>query len=424
MRVYCETFGCTMNRGDTEAMLGCLAKGGHESVQEPELAEVLIVNTCAVKGQTQKKVLRRLAELKERNGKPIVVAGCLPLVDLPSIERLGSFACITSCRAIGAIDEIIERISNGESNLKVLRRETDERPRMPKARGSSVSAIVAMAEGCLSSCSYCSVKLARGDLRSHPPGLVVEEATQAIQAGYKEIKLTAQDTAAYGADIGADLPALLKKISSIPGEFKIRVGMMNPTFTKHILLELLDAYKGEKVYKFLHIPVQSGDDGVLSSMRRGYTVDEFLDIVQAFRETFEDLQLSTDVIVGLPGEGEVEFAHTCELVKKIRPDNVNVSRFTPMPNTDAAKMPQVEGREVAKRSRALAELWHKIGHEINKSYVGRVEKGLVVEAGGRGGFIVRLSNYKPVIVQEGRPGEFVDVKIVEATPTYLKGVLA
>jgi len=424
MRVYCETFGCTMNQGDTEVMLGRLAKEGHEPVQEPELAEVLIVNTCAVKGHAQKKVLRRLAELKERNGKPIVVAGCLPLVDLPSIERLGSFACITSCRAIDAIDEIIKKISGGESSLKVLERGADERPRMLKARGSSVSAIVQIAEGCLSSCSYCSVKLARGDLRSHPPGLVVEEATQAIQAGYKEIKLTAQDTAAYGADIGADLPALVREISSIPGNFKIRVGMMNPTFAKRILPELLDAYNDEKVYKFLHIPVQSGDDGVLSSMRRGYTADEFLDMVQAFRETFKNLQLSTDVIVGFPDEDEVAFAHTLELVTKIRPDNVNVSRFSPMPKTDAAKMPQVEGREVAKRSRALAELWHKIGHEINKSYVGRVENGLVVEKGERRGFVVRLSNYKPVIVQEGRPGEFADVKIVEATPTYLKGVLA
>jgi MiaB-like tRNA modifying enzyme len=295
---------------------------------------------------------------------------------------------------------------------------------MPKARGNSVSAIVAMAEGCLSSCSYCSVKLARGDLRSYPLELVAEEAKQAIRAGYKEIKLTAQDTAAYGVDIGADLPALIREISSIPGNFKIRVGMVNPTFAKQILPGLLDAYNDEKVYKFLHIPVQSGDDGVLSSMRRGYTVDEFLELVQAFRGTFEDLQLSTDIIVGFPGEDEKAFAHTCELVRKIKPDNVNVSRFTPMPKTDAARMPQVNGREVAKRSRALAELWHEIGHEINKSYVGRVESGLVVEKGERRGFVVRLSNYKPVLVQEGRPGEFVDVRIVEATPTYLKGVLA
>jgi len=413
-----------MNRGDTETMLGCLTREKHEPVQVPELADVLIVNTCAVKGQTQKKVLRRLAELKEANGKPIVVTGCLPLVDPRSIERLGPFACITSCQAIGAIGEIVERVSHGESNLKVLRRNQDERPRAPKVRGDSASAIVSVAEGCLSNCSYCAVKLARGDLRSYPPELVVEEATQAIRAGYKEIRLTAQDTAAYGADICADLPSLIQEISSIPGNFKIRVGMMNPTLAKRILPALLDAYKNEKVYKFLHIPVQSGDDGVLSSMRRGYTVDDFFGMVRAFRENFQDLQLSTDVIVGFPGEGEEEFARTLELVRKVKPDNVNVSRFTPMPKTDAAKMPQVEGREVAKRSRALSELWHRIGHEINKAYVGRGEKGLVVDAGERSGFIVRLSNYKPVIVQEGTPGEFVNVKIVEARPTYLKGVLA
>ncbi|MEW6592830.1 MAG: tRNA (N(6)-L-threonylcarbamoyladenosine(37)-C(2))-methylthiotransferase [Candidatus Hadarchaeota archaeon] len=423
MRVYCETFGCTMNRGDTEVMLGQLAARGHEPVADPQLADVLIVNTCAVKGKTQRKVLRRLAELKADNGKPIVVAGCLPRVDFPSVEKLGSFACITSCRAVSSIGEIVERVQAGDSNLQILEQAPCERPLMPKARGSTVSAIVAISEGCLSSCSYCSVRLARGGLKSYSPDSIAEEVRLALHSGCREIKITAQDTAAYGDDIRSDLPSLINRISSIPKDFKIRVGMMNPSFVKRLLPNLIDAYRSEKVYKFLHLPVQSGDDGVLRSMRRGYTASDFTEVVEEFRENFEDVYLCTDVIVGYPGEGEKEFRRTFELIKAVRPNKVNISRFSPMPGTEAARMPRLNGREVIKRSRPLDVLAHKIGREINSTYIGQVERALVVEAGKKGGSTARLPNYAPVVVQGGVPGDFVNVKIVGVTSTYLKGVL-
>ncbi|MEW6222278.1 MAG: tRNA (N(6)-L-threonylcarbamoyladenosine(37)-C(2))-methylthiotransferase [Candidatus Hadarchaeota archaeon] len=423
MKVYCETFGCTMNQGDTETMLGQLAGMGHKPVMEVGQADILIVNTCAVKGKTQRRVLRRLADLKRVNGKPIVVAGCLPLVDLSSIEKLGSFACITSCRAVSSIGRIVEKVQAGDSKLKLLEQAPCERPLMPKARSGPVSAIVAIAEGCLSSCSYCSVRLARGALKSYSPDSIKEEVRLALRSGYREIKITAQDTAAYGADIGSNLPSLINGISSIPGDFRIRVGMMNPSFAKRLLPGLLDAYRSDKVYKFLHLPVQSGDDVVLESMKRDYTVDDFLEVVEAFRDNFGDIYLCTDVIVGYPGEGEEEFRHTYELVRKVRPNKVNISRFSPMPGTEAAGMPQMNGREVIKRSRPLDVLSHKIGREINSSCVGRVERVLVVETGKKGGSTARLSNYTPVVVQGGRLGDFVNVKIVGATSTYLEGVL-
>jgi len=424
MRVYCETYGCTANRGDAELMLGQLTVAGHEVVPDPDKADAIILNTCAVKGTTYRKMLRRLKELRNFNGKRVVVAGCLPLIDLASIEQIGAFAGIVSCRSIGGIDEIFERIAHDEQNIRILERAPCEKPAMPKLRSSKVSAIAAICEGCTSNCSYCSVKIARGELRSFDARSILSEVKAAIDAGYREILLTAQDTATYGLDAETSLPDLLNSIASLKGKFRIRIGMMNPRNVAQILPELLDAYSSGKIYKFLHLPVQSGDNAVLEAMRRGYTVDDFMKIVDAFQERFEDLYLATDVIVGFPGEGEREFMHTCELIEKVKPDNVNLTRFSSMPGTDAARMPQVNGREVARRSRMLSARCRAIGREQNERYVRRVFEGLVTEPGEKGGYVARLPNYKPAILSDAKLGEFVDVKIIEARPTYLLGVKA
>ena len=411
-----------MNRGDAELMLGQLAAAGHEVVQDSAKADAIIVNTCAVKGTTYRRMLRRLRELRNSDGKRVVVAGCLPLIDLASIEQIGVFAGIVSCRSVGEITEIFERIAREKQNVRTLKQAPCEKPTMPKLRSSKVSAIVAICEGCTSNCSYCSVKFARGKLHSFDARSILNEVEAAINAGYREILLTAQDTVAYGLDAGANIPELLNSITSLEGKFKIRIGMMNPRNVKPILPELLDAYDNEKIYKFLHLPVQSGDDGVLEAMRRWYTVDDFMKIVNAFRERFEDLYLATDVIVGFPGESEREFMHTCELIERARPDKVNLTRFSPMPATDAARMSQVNGREVAGRSRLLSAKCRAIGHEQNERYIGRIVEGLVTGPGKKGGYTARLPNYKPAIINNAGLGEFVNVKIIEARPTYLLGV--
>jgi len=421
MRVYCETFGCTMNRGDSELMLGCLKAAGHEPTENLEDADLLIINTCAVKGPTQRRVLRRLGELRRLDGKRIVVAGCLPLIDLPSVERLGTFASVVSCHSVSSIPALVERIARGETDVRELKREPCEKPCLPKLRSSSVSAIVAISEGCTSSCSYCSVRLARGRLHSFSTESILSEIENAVGLGYREVLLTSQDTAAYGIDLDTSLPELLNSIAALEGKFKVRVGMMNPATARRIMPELLEAYESDKIYKFLHLPVQSGDDDVLAAMRRGYTAREFVEIVEAFCERFEDLYLATDIIVGFPGEEEREFMHTCELIEEIRPDKVNLTRFSPMPGTDAAKMRQVDGREVKRRSKMLSARCREIGYEQNKRYIGRVMEGLVIEEGEKGGYVVRLPNYKPAIVRDGKIGDLVTITITDAHPTYLLG---
>ncbi|MEM2192762.1 MAG: tRNA (N(6)-L-threonylcarbamoyladenosine(37)-C(2))-methylthiotransferase, partial [Candidatus Hadarchaeales archaeon] len=352
MRVYCETYGCTMNKGDSEIICGIATKCGHEVVEKLDEADMVIINTCVVKGATYRKMLRRIEELK-KTGKDVLVAGCLPLVDGEAMRKLGFGGQTISCRELWKFYEIF-----GNGNVAINR--SAEKVEYPKLRQGKVSAIVPIAEGCNSHCTYCSVKFARGDLRSFSQEKICQEVKEAVKEGYKEILLTAQDTAAYGLDCGGSLPELLGKLVEIDGNFRIRVGMMNPKNVVDIAEDLLDVFSEEKIYKFLHIPVQSGSDEILKKMGRDYTANQFLDIVERFYRKFPDLYLCTDVIVGFPGEGEEDFRKTCELIEKIKPDKTNISKFSPMPKTAASKFKQVDGREIAGRSRVLSDLCRKI----------------------------------------------------------------
>jgi len=416
MKVYYESYGCTANRGDLEIMLGLLAASGHEPISSQESADVLLINTCAVKGATYRKMLRRIGELK-KTGKGVLVTGCLPLIDSESVLGLHPNGVI-SCRTIDSVVGAVESIARGGS-FRRIRGDFRRRAGIPRHRLHPISAIINIAEGCTSACTYCSVKLARGGLRSLPVEDAVAEAESSVRSGMKEILLTAQDSAAYGLDIGSDLPSLLRRICAIEGRFMIRVGMMNPKNVKTILPDLLEAYGDEKVYKFLHLPVQSGDDGVLELMDRGYRCSDYVEIVESFRNRFPDLYLATDVIVGFPGEGDAEFRNTVDIIERTKPDKVNISRFSPMPGTKAAEMKAPNSGKVAERSRLLASIVRRIGQKRNREYVGREWLGLVTERGKKGGFTVRLPNYKPTIVRDATPGEFIRVRITGHTPTYL-----
>lgn len=421
MEVYCETYGCTMNKGDTEIIKGYLKREGHNIVDDLEKSELAIINTCAVKGTTMRRVIYRIRELDQRKNKKVIVAGCLPLIDLKRVEKAGSFEGIVSCLALDEINEVISMINKGRTNVQALEGNASK-VNVPRIRENKVSAPIAISEGCLSNCSYCCVRFARGRLRSFKPESIITEIKNAVKSGNKEILLTSQDTAVYGMDgENVRLPSLLREITCIDNHFKIRVGMMNPGFANDILSELLEAFDNDKIYKFLHLPVQSGSNEVLNKMNRKYTTQDFLEITNSFRERFPDLYLATDVIVGFPGEDESDFHDTCELIKSVRPDKVNLSRFTSMPNTKASEMHQIKSEIKKKRSKKLSHICRGIGFEKNKFLIGRKLEGLVTEKGKKGGYVVRLPNYKPLIVNKADPGEFIKVKVEEAKPTYLIG---
>lgn len=421
MRIYAETYGCTMNHGDEELMLGKLEYAGHEIVENIEKSDLIIINTCAVKRTTLNRMLYRLKELHKAD-QEIIVAGCLPLIDLEKIEDIGTFAGIISCLTTDSIPEVVERISQREENIKKIRGKS-EKLVVPKFRRNKVSAPVPIAEGCLSKCTYCCVKFARGKLRSFEPEKVIEEIKNEVNEGRKEIYLTTQDTAAYGLDRKTNLSQLLKNITSIPEKFRVRVGMMNPSQAKLITPELVEAFNDGKIYKFLHLPVQSGNDKVLEDMGRNYRAKDFKKIVKSFRKKFPNLYLATDVIVGFPGESEEAFRDSCELIEKIRPDKVNLTRFTPMPRTRAKEMNQIRSEEKKRRSKKMTKILQELSYEKNRDHVGWEAKGLVTKKGKKGGYVARLPNYKPIIVEEADLGKFLQIKVTEAEPTYLKGTV-
>ena len=276
----------------------------------------------------------------------------------------------------------------------------------------------------MSNCSFCATKLARGNLFSFRPHSIREHIKKAIASGAKEIWLTSQDISAYGRDIGTNLTELLESIVKIEGEFLIRVGMMNPLhFKKFELNSLIEVFKNPKIFKFLHLCVQSGSNKVLKIMRRGYSVEDFVYYVEKFREEIIDLTLATDIIVGHPGEEEEDFEDTIDLIKEVKPDIVNLSKFSPRPGTLAYKMRQIDKKIINERSKKLHELIQKISLEKNKKWLGWKGKVLIDEKFDKG-FQGRNLSYKPIIIKEcnlSYLGKFVDVEIVDAKNNYLIG---
>jgi MiaB-like tRNA modifying enzyme len=276
--------------------------------------------------------------------------------------------------------------------------------------------------GCLGKCSYCCVFFARGQLKSNPIPEVVERVKQDLDSGAKEVWLTSQDTACYGKDVGTSLADLLRRVCEIEGNFFVRVGMMTPNQVVGMLDELVEAYKGGKVFKFLHLPVQSGDDDVLKLMNRRYTVNEFKEIIHAFRREIPRITLSTDVICGFPGESREAFEQTKNLIREIQPDIVNVSKFFSRPRTAAEKLNPLSPREVKRRSREMAELSKKISLEKNKAWINWEGTALFDERGKGGSWMGRNFAYKPIVVKAGESllGRFVRVRVVNAFSTYLE----
>ncbi|NJE61971.1 tRNA (N(6)-L-threonylcarbamoyladenosine(37)-C(2))-methylthiotransferase [Thermococcus sp. 21S7] len=422
VRVHVETYGCTRNKADAEMMEAILASAGYDLAETPEGADYVVVNTCAVKDPTEKHMRGRIKELLNA-GKRVIVTGCLPHVNPDVIDSR-----VSGILGVKSIDRIAEVISVAERGGKLVsvegwRERGIDKLELPRLWKNGVAFVVPISEGCLNACTYCATRFARGVLKSYKPELVVRWVKEALARGYREIQLSSEDTGCYGFDIGTNLAELLDEITAIEGEFRVRVGMMNPNHILKFLDELVDVYSDEKVYRFLHLPVQSGDDEVLKRMGRTYTVEQFEEIVRTFRKKVRDLNLNTDIIVGFPGETDEAFRNTVSLVERVRPDKINVSRYSPRPGTIAARWKQLPGWKVKERSRELHRLRLAIAYEINRAYVGKSVEVLVHGRGKKGGTEGRTFNYKEIILDSGEPGDLVDVRVSWAGSTYLRGTV-
>jgi len=418
-RVYVKSFGCPTNLADGEVIAGCLSRAGYDIAEEAQSADILIYNTCAVKAPTENRMIDILRKVPR--DKRLIVTGCLPLINFERLKAEIEFDGVVGPAPGSKIVEAVRKVDLGE---KVVMLKKDSKPSLslPKIPKNSVTGIIPINYGCLGACSYCCVLFARGHLRSYQINETVERAKHDLALGAKEIWLTSQDTACYGRDIETNLVDLLRRICGIEGEFFIRVGMMTPNQVLEILDGLVEAYKDEKIFKFLHLPVQSGDDEVLRLMNRFYTVEDFKKIIHSFRKEIPKITIATDVICGFPGESQAAFDRTMKLIGEIKPEVVNISKFFPRPHTPAEKMKLLPLQEVKERSRKMAELSRRISLEKNRAWANWEGTTLIDEEGKEKSWIGRNFAYKPVVIKAGEflLGKFVNVRVVRVFPTYLE----
>ena len=420
--IYIQTHGCSANVAESEIMMGMLSKGGFHIVDDMEYSDVNIINICTVKGPVVP--LREIKNITEHYpDKKLVVTGCITRDIIPLIRKITENASLINTHNIHRIVEAVEESLQGN----VLEALTQERPlkvNLPKIRTNKVVGIVPIASGCADFCAYCSVKLIKGNIFSYPEAYIVNEVKKNVDEGCREIWLTSQDNGAYGLDSGErKLNILLHAIlNKVPGNYKIRLGMINPRHVMPMMDDLLQIYQDDRMFKFLHIPVEAGNNEVLGKMGRKYTVHNFKEIVDTFRRYVKGITIATDVIVGFPTETELQFQDSLHLIQDVKPDVVNIARFSPRPNTKAARMDdQVQGNIKNERSGAMVELFKSTALKQNQRWIGWEGKIIIDEVGKNNTWVGRNFAYKPVILRGNFTiGDEVNVKIKEATSYDLR----
>ncbi|MBD3249105.1 tRNA (N(6)-L-threonylcarbamoyladenosine(37)-C(2))-methylthiotransferase [Candidatus Woesearchaeota archaeon] len=412
-KIYFITRGCAVNRSDSEIMAGLLEQSGFEITRKIGSADVIIFNTCTVKSPTESSFFSKLKELEKKYpNKKIIVTGCIAQT---APEKLEGYSLLGTTQIHNIVEVVEETINN--NTVELLVKEKKDKASLPHIRNNPVVEIIQICEGCLGHCTYCKVKQARGELNSFPKEDIVKHARRAVIKGAKELWLTAQDTGCYGKDMGSSLPELLKELINIPGNFRIRLGMLNPNHALEFLDELIDVYKSEKMFKFIHLPLQSGNDDILKAMERKYSAEDFKTIIKKIREKHPNMTIATDVIAGFPSETEQQFNDTLNLIKELTPDVINISRFWKRSKTKAAKMKkQVHNLERKRRSTLLTDIYHNIARMRNERWLNWKGIVLIDEKNKDGSWTARNFAYKPVILNRDlQLGEQVDVKIIKTT---------
>ncbi|MFW9870642.1 MAG: tRNA (N(6)-L-threonylcarbamoyladenosine(37)-C(2))-methylthiotransferase [Candidatus Thorarchaeota archaeon] len=422
-RFYLETYGCSLNTADSDIIVGRLQNMKAERVQEIADADLIILNSCGVKEPTEDRIVSRLEDLAQRK-TPVVVAGCLPRISLARIERaIPDYAAILGPQSIESLASVVPRVLEGERGIQHL--DSDEASKLKWFTGppDSVICTVPICEGCLGNCAYCAVKFARGQVKSHSMKDIHRVIERCVHLGYREIRLTSQDAAVYGTDTGESLVSLLNVVGKIEGSHKFRLGMFNPNLVLDSIDEILQAMDNPHFFKFFHIPLQTGSNKLLKAMKRQYTVNEWERVVQKIRNRFNNATVATDIIVGFPGETKSEFEETLDLIRRIRPNVVNISKYGDRPGTLASKSKEKVNTDAKKmRSRSLTSLVSEILIESNESWIGWTGPVILTEKGSKGGTVGRNESYKTVIIHDTSSlGSTVDVEIISAERTHLNG---
>jgi len=431
--VYISTYGCQMNVNDTERMLALLEMVNFVPVQSPEQASLIIINSCSVREKPVHKVhseLGRYRELKEKNPRlRLGVTGCVAqqekqklLKDIPILD----FVCGTD--AIDQLPEIVVRTYLNNERVVVARFE-NEKPYSVETliRNPGVTTFVNIMKGCDNFCTFCVVPFTRGRERSRNLKEIVQDVRSLVARGVKEVTLLGQNVNSYKSDCGANFAQLLKTLAEETDIVRIRYTTSHPKDFNQELVDISQKYRS-KICDYIHLPAQSGNSEILARMNRGYTREEYLDKVRMIREGIPGVVLSTDIIVGFPGETEEQFQDTVSLLAEVRYDNIYAFKYSPRPFTKAARYAdQISDKEKQRRLEVLLELQRDISFELAKEYDGKVVDVLVESKTDVEGQLQGRTTQNKLVFFYGEAerliGKVVPIKVLKAFPNVLRGEL-
>ena len=412
-KAYVETYGCQQNEADSERIRGMLAQGGYQICDQAEGADVVVVNTCAIREHAEQRVFGNLGELthtKRRHpGQKIFLCGCMAGQESVSTRIKMSYPHVDgvfSTHHLWQFPEILYKVlSTGKRQFYVADEAGSIAEGLPVVRSNALKSWVSIMYGCNNFCTYCIVPYVRGRERSRQPEDILAECRELVDAGCKEITLLGQNVNSYGKDLdcGMDFADLLAAIAQIPGDFLVRFMTSHPRDASEKLFDTMANH--DKIAKQLHLPFQSGSSRVLKAMNRHYDRETYLRKVNYAKSVMPDLVLTSDVIVGFPGETEEEFEQTISLIQEVRYDSLFTFIFSPRGGTPAASMDDPTPKaEKSRRFDRLCAVQNQISEEIHASYVNKTYRCLVdgkdkdlLTARTEGGRLVRFAGCEELI---------------------------
>ena len=431
------TYGCQMNVNESAKMKQILQTMGYEIIEDIDDSDLVFLNTCTVREGAAVKVYGKLGDLKrlkeEKNGKMIIgVTGCLAQeVRDEFIKKTPYVDLVLGNQNIGRIPDIIERIEKGEDVHVVMVEDEDELPQRVDADfGDDIVASISITYGCNNYCTFCIVPYVRGMERSVPLHEIVKDVKKYTEKGYREILFLGQNVNSYGSDLADDtdnFAKLLRESAKIEGDFWIKYVSPHPKdFTDEVIEAIAD---NSKIARMLHLPLQSGSTKILNAMNRGYTKEEFITLAKKIKEKIPDIGLTTDIIVGFPGETEEDFQDTMDVVNEVGFENAFMFMYSKRSGTPAATMEeQVEEQVKSERLQQLMRLQNYKAKEESQKYLGKTVKVLVEGPSRKNPEMLtgRTSTHKIVLFKSDRTdlkGKFVHTRIYEAKTWTLYGEL-
>ncbi len=428
---YIETFGCQMNVHDSEKVVGTLVAQGYSAVDTPEAADLVLYNTCSIRDKAEQKVFHRLQQFK-RAGKDKVfgVLGCVAQQEGEKIfDRAPHVGLVCGSASYNKLPELLVQVERGDRRVTGLSLATDETFETPLTRRDNPHrAYITIIEGCDKSCAYCVVPFTRGPERSRTSASVIEEARQLAASGYTEIQLLGQNVNSYRdpSPGGWDFAALLARVGEVAGIRRVRFTTSHPRdFTREIV-GAIDA--NPALCNHVHLPVQSGSDPVLDRMQRLYTRDDYLRRIEWMKRSPRGIAITTDIIVGFPGETEADFERTLQLIADVEYDSMFSFKYSPRPNTGALALDgQIPEEEKSRRLTILQERQRAIQIRRNAELVGKVEEVLVEGfQPATGQWIGRTSQNRILnFTHPGDPGplagRYLEARVTRSGPNSLAG---